>query len=109
MSDAAATLDSTTAANIADPEPTATSGANTLVSSELPSNAPFIPPTADDITHASQFSEEPPRQTAASLMKQKVRDVLDAQPFRGKAVHKDDLIAVIDALIDGPDNDGPEY
>lgn len=74
-------------------------------SSGLPSDASFVPPTADDITHGAQFSEDPPRATAASRMKQKVRDVLDAQPFRGKAVHKDDLIAVIDALIDGPDDD----
>lgn len=35
-------------------------------------------------------------------MKDKVRAALAAQPFRGDAVHKDDLLAVIDALIDGP-------
>lgn len=40
---------------------------------------------------------------AVARMKAHIRDVLDAQPFRGHAVHKDDLLAVIDALIDGPD------
>ena len=46
---------------------------------------------------------EPVKLSRADAMKAKVRTVLEAQPFRGPIVHKDDLLAVVDALIDGPD------
>ena len=45
----------------------------------------------------------PPRSSRGDDLKAHLRAVLAAQPFRGNAVHKDDLLAVIDALIDGPD------
>jgi hypothetical protein len=81
---------------------------------QIDGKAAFVPPTAADIAAGSQFEDdpgnsEPPRATAASRMKQKVRDVLDAQPFRADHIHKSDLIAVIDALIDGPDDSAAGY
>lgn len=63
----------------------------------LPTNV--APPENDP-----DFAEvEPARPlTASERMKAHLRDVLAAQPFRGHSVHKDDLLACLDALIDGP-------
>lgn len=47
-------------------------------------------------------AEEPaPPLSRQDSAKKLIRDTLDAQPFRGNAVHKSDLLAVLDALIDG--------
>lgn len=60
-------------------------------------------PASDDAAEVDELPMKP--LTSAERMKAKVRAVLDAQPFRGNTVHKADLLAVIDALINGPDDE----